>query len=250
MYPVLLKIGPITIHSFGVFLGLAFFVSYILIKKQFDDQAEFAQVPQQLLAAVLIGGFLGAKIHYLIEAMILGLSPVAFLVLSGAGFAWYGGFIGSCVALFFILNPLNGKRLFVLDRVLPVILLGYAIGRIGCFLAGDGDYGPPTDLPWAMAFPNGIEPTLVRVHPTPIYDSLLAIALFVPIWQLRKRKLSEGTIAGISAIALGVERFTTEFFRNTPIVWLGWIKFAHIISLVLMAIGAAVLVMSLKMRKT
>ena len=106
--------------------------------------------------------------------------------------------------------------------LVPTLLLGYGIGRIGCLLAGDGDYGHRRISPWAMAFPNGTVPTDERVHPTPIYETLISFTFFGILWsQRRKLEVNPGMLLGASLILLGVERFFVEFWRLTPRV-LGW----------------------------
>ena len=124
----------------------------------------------------------------------------------------------------------------VADVVGLLLLLGQAFGRMGCFLAADGDYGPPTDLPWAMSFPKGVVPTDVAVHPTPLYDIALLLLFFALLWPLRKRNFVPGTYFGLYLIAVGVERFITEFWRTTPQVF-GWMTLAQIISVVLVTSG-------------
>ncbi len=144
---------------------------------------------------------------------------------------------GGVVAVVWTLKRHNISILQGGDFLAPLVLLGYGIGRIGCQLAGDGDYGPPSDLPWAMAYPHGVVPTLERVHPTPIYDFLLSTLLFFILWKLRKRFAATGQMFGLGLIALGVERFITEFFRVTPKIAALGITHAQGISLLVIAAG-------------
>jgi len=131
----------------------------------------------------------------------------------------------------------------------PLLLLGQAMGRVGCFLSGDGCYGPPSDVPWAMSFPNGVVPTTQRVHPTPLYDVILLISLFFLLWSLRKRNFRPGTIFGLFAVFMGVERFFTEFFRTNPKVVFDIFSDAQFISILLFAGGIFLIIYVNKIKK-
>jgi len=116
-----------------------------------------------------IVGLVGARLYHVLE------SPSEFFadpwpqLFSRFGFAWFGGFLGGFVALLFLARRLKIPVLEFMDICSPAASVGYAVGRIGCLLSGDGDYGMPTSLPWGMSFPNGVVPTTQRVHPTPLY---------------------------------------------------------------------------------
>lgn len=118
--------------------------------------------------------------------------------------------------------------------------LAYGIGRIGCFLAGDGTYGRPSDLPWAMAFPNGTVPTLVPVHPTALYESAFAFVLAGLLWWVRNR-IAPLAVFGLYAVLSGIARFLVEGIRINKEVLLGMTQ-PQLWSLVLVAIGAYLLV--------
>jgi phosphatidylglycerol---prolipoprotein diacylglyceryl transferase len=122
----------------------------------------------------------------------------------------------------------------------PALAIGHAIGRIGCFLVGD-DYGRPTNLPWAVAFPRGLPPTDIPVHPTQLYEMA---ALFVVAWLLiiwRRRGVADAIVLGRYLVLTGAIRFAIEFVRVNARI-LGPFTLAHLVSLALMIVGAAVLV--------
>jgi phosphatidylglycerol:prolipoprotein diacylglycerol transferase len=160
------------------------------------------------------------------------------MIFSGSGLTWYGGFILAFIAILITVRRLPAPTLTLVDLISPLLLLGYGIGRIGCFLAGDGDYGPPSDLPWAMAFPNGLVPTDVPVHPTPIYETIFSLILFSILWKNRKRDFPAGSMLGAMFIFYGIERFVTEFWRVTPKVLFGWMSMAQILSFIAIIGGA------------
>ena len=120
------------------------------------------------------------------------------------------------------------------------LALGYAVGRVGCQLSGDGDYGVESDLPWAMAYPDGTVPTTEEVHPTPIYESLAMGLVALVLWQLRGR-LAPGTLFALYLVAAGLERLLVEFIRRNDEVALG-LTLAQLVSVALIAVGAAWLV--------
>ena len=233
MYPTIIdfghigNFGPIGIHSYGLMLATAFITAVFVIQYELKRRGFVPDVAATIVVAAAIGGIIGAKIY---AALLDGRITLTELF-STAGLVWYGGFIGGCIGVLIVLLRSPNPLLPTIDIIGPTLLLGYGIGRIGCFLAGDGDYGPPSDLPWAMAFPNGTVPTDVPVHPTPIYETLISVTFFAILWsQRRKLEHLPGALFGTSLILLGVERFFAEFWRITPRVW-GWMTGAQLLSI-------------------
>jgi phosphatidylglycerol:prolipoprotein diacylglycerol transferase len=125
----------------------------------------------------------------------------------------------------------------VCDCFAPGLAAAYAIGRIGCHLSGDGDYGPPSTLPWAMAYPSGIVPTLERVHPTPVYEALMMGTLALVLWRLGCRPWAGGRLFGLYLLLAGAERFAVEFVRlNLVLAW--QLTAAQWISIPVVVLGA------------
>ncbi|RKU37002.1 diacylglyceryl transferase [Candidatus Poribacteria bacterium] len=237
MYPTLIDFGPIGIHSFGLMLATAFITVVFVLQYELKRRGFVAELAGSIVMAAAIGGIVGAKIY---SALLDGAINIHELF-STAGLVWYGGLIGGCIAVTVVVVRSANPYLPTIDIIGPTLLLGYGIGRIGCLLAGDGDYGPPSDLPWAMAFPNGTVPTDVPVHPTPIYESLMSFAFFGLLWSQRRRfEDVPGTTFGLSLILLGVERFIAEFWRITPRV-LGWMTAAQIFSIIAFVVGIALI---------
>lgn len=212
MYPELTHIGPITIHSFGVMMALAFIAAGALTAWGLRKRGEDAELTYSLLIAAVVGGVAGAKIHFLI------LNPGApGGILNGNGLVWYGGLLGGVAAVAAVAYFSRTRTAVVADAVAPGLALGYAIGRVGCLLRGD-DYGVPSGLPWAMAFPQGLPPTLERVHPTQIYESLASLAILaLLLWVIGPRLKRAGSLLWAYLILAGIERFVVEFIRtNEP----------------------------------
>lgn len=250
MYPELFKIGPITIHSFGVMAMLGFLACTLLLRREYARMKINPDHANNIIIAAIIGGFVGARLYFIIEHWSDFLADPVDMIFSGAGLVWFGGFLGGAIGVIWMLRRNRLPMLKSLDILGVLVLLGHAIGRIGCQLAGDGDYGPPSDLPWAMAYPNGVVPTPVPVHPTPIYDFILLISFFSILWILRHRVKIPGQLFGLALVAMGVERFITEFFRTTPKLAFGWMTLAQIISVGLILAGVSVYLMQQRGRQT
>lgn len=230
-------IGTFTLHSFGLMAMLGFLVPTIFMRREFKAQGMDPDLASTISVAAIIGGFIGARLYFIIEHWDDFTHAPLSMMFSGAGLVWYGGLFGGVLAVSWTVKHYKMPFWKTADIVAILVLLGQAFGRMGCLLAADGDYGPPTDLPWAMSFPNGVVPTTARVHPTPIYDIIILLSFFAILWSLRRRDFVPGTFFGLYFIAVGVGRFITEFWRTTPKILFGWMTLAQIISVVLILLG-------------
>ena len=242
MYPTIINLGsiplgpidiPLAIHSYGLMLATAFLTVMFIAQRELARKQLDSQLASSIVFASAVGGIIGAKLYAAFEDGSFSVSEL----FSTSGLVWYGGMIGGAAAAFFVLHRSSSPTLPVLDAFAPLFLLGYGIGRIGCFLAGDGDYGGLSDLPWAMAFPNGTVPIDVPVHPTPLYETGMSLIGFGLLWTFRKGKeMTPGWMTGGYLILAGVERFLAEFWRiNYPALF--GLTTAQILSLVLVGIG-------------
>ena len=245
MYPTLFDFGtifsiPIGIHSYGVMLATAFITCSVLLQRELNRRGFQGDVATTYVVAGAIGGIVGAKIYYV---LFVASKFSIHELFSPTGLVWYGGLIGGSVAVSWVAYRSPNPFLSTADIIGPLLLLGYGIGRIGCLLAGDGDYGPPSDVPWAMAFPNGTVPTDVPVHPTPIYETSMSVLFFGILWSQRKKTTEiPGLLFGISLVMLAVERFIAEFWRLTPRVFpadhtLSWLTSPQLVSIILFCFG-------------
>lgn len=199
-----------------------------------------AGLPQSGIDAAfagVFGGLLGAKLWWTGE--FFGTAPYLSLLLSRGGLSWFGGFTFGLAAGLLVIRVRRLPLLATLAAAAPALAIGHAIGRIGCFLVGD-DYGKVSDLPWAVAFPEGLPPTFDRVHPTQIYE---AIPLFLIGWLLvrwhRQRRDDRFVLGAYFALA-GMTRFLIEFVRVNRQV-LGPFTVAHLAAAVAVCVGMGLL---------
>lgn len=258
MYPVLFRIGSFELTSFGVLMALAFLSGGWILARELKRRGDDPETAWDIVWYAAIGGILGAKLYY----MLLNwgdtvANPVAALT-SRAGLVWYGGFIGAALLIWW---RLASRKLPVLrfgDAIAPALAMGYVVGRLGCFLVGD-DYGRPTDRPWGIAFPNGAPPstagnlrafgvdlpptiaddTVLRVHPTQLYEMAMMGAIFLLLWAWRKKDWPAGVLWFAYVALAGVERFIVEIFRAKDDRFLGVFTIAQLISVGLVIVGVA-----------
>ncbi|MEO8688049.1 MAG: prolipoprotein diacylglyceryl transferase family protein [Solirubrobacteraceae bacterium] len=217
------------LQTFGLMLALALTSSGVLAAKRLKELGLPVDWVYEMMFCAGAGGVAGAKVWYVIEKGDLG------SLFSGTGLVFYGGAIGGALAVmaYARYRGFLDHRLF--DMGAPGLAIGYAVGRIGCQLAGDGDYGIPSNLPWAMAYPDGTVPTTVRVHPTPIYEFLVMGAVTWWLWS-RRDKARPGTLIGWWAVLAGTERFLVEFIRRNDDI-AGPFSLAQFISVFLIVAG-------------
>ncbi len=187
--------------------------------------------------AGVFGGLLGAKLLWALEHS--GEAPVMDLLLSRGGLSWFGGFAGGLLAGIWMIRRRRLSLVPILAAATPGLAAGHAIGRIGCFLVGD-DYGSPSTLPWAVAFPEGLPPTMVAVHPTQLYEAILLIPILVLILRWRRDRQADRRVLGMYLLLTGSLRFAIEFVRVNERV-LGPLTVAHLASLAVIAAGALLL---------
>jgi phosphatidylglycerol:prolipoprotein diacylglycerol transferase len=249
-------IGSFSISPFGVMLVLAFLASYLQLRwgmKRLGIGDE--EDASAIVFAAGLGGILGAKLYYAI------LNMDWRLLFDRSGLVWYGGFIAGTAGVLWIMRRRRLPAWPMLDAATPALALGYAVGRVGCFLVGD-DYGRPTDLPWGIAFPVGLpettagnlrqmfdipipssvpDDTLLRVHPTQLYETAIALAIWGFALWLFRRGLQPGTVALTVFALLAVERFFIEFLRAKDDRFFGGFTLAQVISVavLLLVLGIA-----------
>jgi phosphatidylglycerol---prolipoprotein diacylglyceryl transferase len=239
MHPVLLRIGTFEITSFGAMVAIGALVGLWILRRELNR----SKLPADALDAAvagLVGGLMGAKLLWVGEHF--GEEPVLDLLLSRGGMSWFGGFIGGVLAGAAVMQWKRLPKIAVLAAATPALAFGHLIGRIGCFLVGD-DYGKPSDLPWAVAFPQGLPPTTVPVHPTQLYEALGLGMLGWMLLRWRRQGVDDVVVLGRYLVAAGALRFGIEFIRVDVRVFWG-LSVAHLASLAVIAVGIGMLAAS------
>jgi phosphatidylglycerol:prolipoprotein diacylglycerol transferase len=232
MYPVLFRLGPLTIYSFGALMALAALCAGWVVSLELKRRRYNPEFATTMVIAAAVGGLLGARILFILEDWDGFMRFPWTYIISGAGFTWYGGLLGGTLAVTWVVRRQGIPWLEAADIAAPALALAYGIGRIGCHVAGDGDWGTVTDVPWGVAYTNAIigwvnpltgipYPPGVRVHPTPLYEFIESGMIFAILWHLRTKDYSQGTLFWIYLALSGVARFVVEFWRVNPIVGLG-----------------------------
>ena len=234
MYPTLFRIGDFEVTSFGALVALGALVGLWIFRRElrlsgFPDNASDAGF------AGIFGGMLGAKLLWVSEHLDEG--GFFDLLLSRGGMSWFGGFAGGLLAGIILIWWRRLPLIPVLAAATPGLAIGHAIGRVGCLLVGD-DYGRPTDLPWGIAFPQGLPPTDVPVHPTMMYEAVLLLPLAWMLIRMRRRQTPPARVLGFYLMAAGLIRFAIEFLRINERV-AGPLSVAHIAALLAIAAGVA-----------
>ena len=232
-----IHIFGITIQTFGIMFGLGFVCSGAVLARRLKELSAPPDWAYEMIFAALVGGLVGARVYYIVQNYDTVKHDLLGSIFSGSGLVWYGGAIGGAIAVALWAWRRRFPPLALLDVSAVPLTLGYAIGRIGCQVSGDGDYGKAWSGPWAMGYPHGTVPTPpgVTVHPTPIYETLAMGLLAWGLWQLRDR-VRPGALFALYLVGAGLERFLVEFIRRNQHVALG-LTAAQIESLVMLVAG-------------
>ena len=212
----------ISIKTFGVAFALGFVACGAVVARRLRELGKPADWAYEIIFAALIGGVIGARVYYLIQNYNQVKHDLIGNAFSGSGLVWYGGAIGGAIAVVAWMRWRGALSLWMLDLCAVALALGYAIGRIGCQVSGDGDYGIRSDLPWAMGYPHGTVPTPagVKVQPTPIYETVAMALLAYALWRLRDR-VRPGVVFALYLLLSGLERLLVEFIRRNHEVLAG-----------------------------
>ncbi len=277
MYPELFKIGPFTVYSYGLMMGIAFIVASYVLTKEFERRKMNPAIATEITLLAIIFGIAGSKALDLIENWDSFITnPLS--AFNPGGLTFYGGLILAAAAIAIYIRRKKIPFLVVADATAPSLILAYGIGRIGCQLSGDGDYGIPTNLPWGVNFANGtIKPhyalaqyyadhpalaakdhyyqlssqvirtdnygtvtkfdEVIRLHPAPIYEFLACLIIFFILWHFRKKDWVDGKLFMAYLMFTGVERFLIETIRLNPRLLFNMSE-AQLISIPLFIIGA------------
>jgi phosphatidylglycerol:prolipoprotein diacylglycerol transferase len=228
----------ISIKTFGVAFALGFVACGAVVARRLRELGKPVDWAYEITFAALVGGVVGARVYYLIQNYGSVKHDLLGSIFSGSGLVWYGGAIGGAIGVVAWMRWRGVLELRMFDACATALALGYAIGRIGCQVSGDGDYGIHSTLPWAMSYPHGTLPTPpgVTVQPTPIYETVAMCVLAYGLWQLRDR-VRPGVVFALYLLLSGLERFLVEFIRRNTEVFAGLTP-PQLESIALMLVGA------------
>src|SRR6476660_9351075 len=217
-----IHLGPITLQTFGIMFALAFIAAGAVVARRLSEWGKPTDWAYELILCGLVGGIVGARLDFIAQNYDSVKHDLLGNIFSGSGLVWYGGLIGGAIAVALWARWRGMFNLGLLDFAAPLLALGYAIGRIGCQVSGDGDYGIRSSLPWAMGYPHGEVPTPagVTVQPTPIYETLAMGLVALWLWRARDR-YRPGILFAFYLVLAGLERLLVEFVRRNEEVFLG-----------------------------
>lgn len=237
MFPILFRIGNFEVTSFGAMVAIGALAGLWLFRRELRRRGLPESATDSAIAG-LLGGLAGAKLLYVLEHM--STEPAWQLLTDRGGMSWFGGLVGGLVAGITMMVVKRWPIVPVLSAATPALALGHLLGRIGCFLVGD-DYGRPTSLPWGVAFPEGLPPIDIPVHPTQLYEAgFLAVVTWLLI-RWRRAGVDDVSVIGRYMLLTGGFRFAIEFVRvNTRV--LGPLTVAHLFALGVAVVGFVLIV--------
>jgi phosphatidylglycerol:prolipoprotein diacylglycerol transferase len=235
-----IDLGPLDLQTFGICFAAAFLASGGLLGRRLKELGRPPDWAYEAIFSALVGGLVGSRLDYMIQNWDKVSGDLFGSLFSGAGLVWFGGLVGGAAGVLLWAYRRGFMGAMLVDACAAPLALGYAVGRVGCQLSGDGDYGEPSSLPWAMSYPDGTVPTTQEVHPTPVYETLTMGLVAAVLWRLRDR-FAPGGLFALYLVLAGLERFLVEFVRRNDAV-VGGLTLPQLISLAMVAGGAAWLV--------
>jgi len=251
VHPIIVSFGPITVYSFGVMLALAFLTAGNVLGRELGRRGMDPELASSVVLWAAVGGLAGSRVLSIFDDWDAFLAHPFGFIFTGAGFVFYGGLLGGFATVTFFIWSRRLSWLRVADSIAPGLAIGQAIGRIGCLLAGDGDWGTPTTVPWAMRYPNAIIgwddwlkhnglPPDTLVHPAPIYETFGYGIVFLILWSMRRSPQPDGLVIWWYLLLSATVRFLVEFVRVNPRLAFG-LSEAQFISLALIAVAAVLI---------
>ena len=211
--PVLFTIGSIKIYTYGFFMAMAFMVTHKLMEVEFK-RLNISVDTSHILIAAVVGGIVGAKLHYVLTWNVDALFDL------NTGLSFQGGLFGGALLVSAYVKYAGEQVSRVVDSLACLMPLGHAIGKLGCFFSGDGCYGGSTKMPWGMSFPNGLIPVRHYVHPSPLYEFVIGIALFAIFWKSKDDHSPRRPFDNFTRVLTGMclSRVIVELWRDHAVV--------------------------------
>ena len=220
MYPILYKIGPINLYTYGFFLALGFLIAILVAGREARrlglSEGHFFDLCFYIILAAIVGSRL---LFVIVDPGPFLQNPLKIFAIWEGGLVFHGGLIAALVTAFFLMRLYKLPWRPTFDALAVGMPLGVTFGRIGCFMAGCC-FGKPTNLPWAVQFthPESLCPIQEPLHPTQLYEALLSLAVFGVVFWLRKHKRFDGQVLVTYLLLAGLVRFTVEFFRASTMI--------------------------------
>lgn len=246
MYNDILKIGPLTIHGYGLMIAIGVFAALLIGEYRAKKKGLGEDEIYPLTMVCVISGVLGAKLLYCIVDWRTFLSNPIGTFFSTNGFVVYGGIIGGtfCAWLYCMIRKLDFWAYF--DIVLPSVAIAQGFGRIGCFLAGCC-YGAETDSRFGIVFHNSkFAPNGVRLIPTQLISAAGMFAIAFVLFAYAKKAKKTGQVGALYMILYSAGRFLVEFLRNDHRGEVGIFSTSQFISIFIMLLGIVLLVLRSK----
>jgi phosphatidylglycerol:prolipoprotein diacylglycerol transferase len=268
MIPVLFHLGPLTVYSFGLMMALGFLAADYVIRLECIRRGYDPEYSSSIVIVAAVMGLVGSRVYAILDDLPTYLADPKSMIFSGAGFVFYGGLIGGILGTYLVSRWYRISFGATVDMSAPALAIGQAIGRLGCQLAGDGDWGLPSTLPWAMTYPKAIvgwsgdtvlklgdhyqlvpactsyaDCLNVRVHPAPVYETILYLGVFAILWSMRKTSHRGGRLFYWYLVLAGAARFMVEFVRVNPRVFYG-LSEAQLIAFAMMILGGIALILT------
>jgi phosphatidylglycerol:prolipoprotein diacylglycerol transferase len=263
MIPVLFHLGPLTVYSFGLMMALGFLAADYVIRLECVRRGFDPEYSSSIVIAAAVMGLIGSRVYAILDDLPTYLADPKSMIFSGSGFVFYGGMIGGLLGAYLVSRWYRIGFAVTLDMCGMALAIGQAIGRMGCQLAGDGDWGLPSTVPWAMAYPRAIvgwnsDTVLklddhyrlvsgyfpgVRVHPAPVYETILYLGVFYLLWSMRKTAHPPGRVIYWYLVLAGAARFLVEFWRINPRIFYMFSE-AQVIAFAMMVIGGVALILT------
>jgi phosphatidylglycerol:prolipoprotein diacylglycerol transferase len=263
MIPVLFHLGPLTVYSFGLMMALGFLAADYVIRLECVRRGYDPEYSSSIVIAAAVMGLVGSRLYAILDDLPTYLADPKTMIFSGSGFVFYGGMIGGLLGAYLVSRWYRIGFAATIDMCAPALAIGQAIGRMGCQLAGDGDWGLVSNVPWAMAYPRAIvgwnsQTVLklddhyqlvsgffpgVRVHPAPVYETILYLGVFTILWSMRKTSYPPGRIMYWYLLLGGAARFIVEFWRINPRVFYMFSE-AQLIAFAMMVLGSVALILT------
>ncbi|MBK5100265.1 MAG: prolipoprotein diacylglyceryl transferase [Desulfobacteraceae bacterium] len=255
MHPLLIQAGPLAIRWYGVMIALGCLVGLWVARREAERKGIGKDKIENFSLFAIASAVIGARLYYM--AFSGGTqfwdNPLSLFAVWQGGLAIHGGIIGGLlVGIFYTrLQKLSFWRFA--DTFAPALILGQAIGRIGCFLNGDA-YGSPTSLPWGMVYapesPAGQMFPAQALHPTQLYEMVFNLIIFGILWKIRKKMKVDGHLFLLYVVLYSAIRIFVEHFRADKLIYWGNVSGAQSIGIAGVILGAGLMLALMRKRSS